>query len=65
MRLPDGLSAKKLLPLACNEGVAFMPGEAFFPHSQDGAQFLRLSFVSQPPEEIERAIKRLGTGVVG
>ncbi len=63
LRLPDDLSAEELLPLACKEGVAFMPGGLFFPHNQDGAQFLRLNFVSQPPEEIEEGIKRLGKSI--
>ncbi len=63
MRLPDGMSAEKLLPLACKEGVAFVPGGAFFPRSQDGAQFLRLNFVSPSPEEIKEGIKRLGKAI--
>jgi GntR family transcriptional regulator/MocR family aminotransferase len=63
LRLPDDLSAEKLLPLACKEGVSFVPGGVFFPHSPEGAHFLRLNFVSQPPEETEEGIKRLGKAI--
>jgi GntR family transcriptional regulator/MocR family aminotransferase len=63
MRLPDGLSAGKLLPVACKEGVAFAPGEAFFPRSQDGEQYLRLNFVMQPPDQIEEGMKRLAKSI--
>jgi GntR family transcriptional regulator/MocR family aminotransferase len=63
LRLPDELSAEKLLPLACKEGVAFMPGGLFFPCQADGDHFLRLNFVSQPPEDTEEGIKRLGKAI--
>ena len=63
MRLPDDLSAERLLPLACKEGVAFLPGGIFFPQSQDGCHFLRLNFVSQPSEDTEEGIKRLGKAI--
>ncbi len=63
IRLPEGLSSEKLLPIACKEGVAFMPGGLFFPRREDGDQFLRLSFVSQPPDEIEEGIKRLAKSI--
>lgn len=58
--LPDGLSAEELLPLACEQGVNFMPGHYFFPDGVGGEACLRLNFVVQPPEEIEEGIKRLG-----
>ena len=63
LRLPDNLSAEKLFPLACKEGVSFVPGGIFFPHREEGAHFLRLNFVSQPPEETEEGIKRLGKAI--
>ncbi len=63
LRLPDGMSAEELLPLACREGTAFVPGGVFFPHGPDGDRFLRLNFVSQPPEETEEGIKRLGRAI--
>lgn len=63
MRLPGNLSAERLLPVACKEGVAFVPGSIFFPRSQDGEHFLRLNFVMQPPETIEEGIKRLAKSI--
>jgi len=63
LRLPDELSAEKLLPVACKEGVAFMPGNVFFPCREEGDHFLRLNFVSQPPEDIDEGIKRLGKAI--
>ncbi len=61
--LPDEMSAEELLPVACKEGVAFVPGGMFFPNHGEGAHFLRLNFVSQPPEDTEEGIKRLGKAI--
>jgi len=58
--LPEGFSAEKLLPIACEQGVNFVPGNVFFPDGFGGEACLRLNFVTQPPEEIEEGIKRLG-----
>jgi GntR family transcriptional regulator/MocR family aminotransferase len=63
LRLPDGLSSTELLPLACEEGVAFAPGSRFFPDGSRGERALRLNFAAQPPEEIEEGIKRLGKAI--
>jgi GntR family transcriptional regulator / MocR family aminotransferase len=63
MRLPEDLSAIKLLPIACQEGMAFAPGNRFFPNESDGEHYLRLNFVSHPPEDIEEAIRRLGAAI--
>jgi GntR family transcriptional regulator / MocR family aminotransferase len=57
--LPNDLSAEKLLPLACEQGVNFVPGALFFPDGVGGEHCLRLNFVIQPPDEIEEGIKRL------
>jgi GntR family transcriptional regulator/MocR family aminotransferase len=58
-RLPGGLSSENLLPVACEEGVAFAPGGSFFPAGQEGEDCLRLNFATQPPEVIEAGIQRL------
>jgi DNA-binding transcriptional MocR family regulator len=60
LQLPDSLSAETLLPLACEEGVAFTPGNRFFPDASDGDRYLRLNFAMHPPTEIEEGIQRLG-----
>lgn len=63
LRLPEGLSSDDLLPLACAEGVTFAPGGSFFSDPREGAPYLRLNFVTQPPERIEEGIRRLGQAV--
>ena len=63
LRLPHKLSSEELLPLACEEGVNFAPGDMFFPEASAGKDWLRLNFVAQPPEEIEEGIKRMAKAV--
>ncbi len=60
LKLPQNLSAEKLLPVACKEGVAFAPGNLFFTDGASGDEWLRLNFASQTEEDIEEGIKRLG-----
>ncbi len=56
---PSALDAVTLLPKAVEAGVAFVPGAAFFAdHPQKNT--LRLSFVTVPPEKIDRGIELLG-----
>lgn len=57
--LPRGRSAEDLLPAAIDAGVAFEPGDAFFPLERPG-EHLRLSFSSQTPAAIAGGIARLG-----
>jgi len=61
--LPENLSSDKLLPLACEEGVAFAPGDSFFPEGSGDQDWMRLNFVAQSVEEIEEGIKRLGKAI--
>lgn len=63
LRLPDDLSSEELLPLACDEGVAFAPGDGFFPNGSYGQSCMRLNFAAQPPEVIEEGIRRLGRAI--
>ena len=63
LKLPDNLSSESLLPLACKEGVDFVPGGRFFPESSWGQNWIRLNFVVQPPDKIEEGVKRLGQAI--
>jgi GntR family transcriptional regulator/MocR family aminotransferase len=63
LKLPKNISADELLPLACEEGVAFAPGNIFFTEEGRGREWIRLNFSSQPVEDIEEGIKRLGTAI--
>jgi GntR family transcriptional regulator / MocR family aminotransferase len=63
LRLPSGLSSNKLLPLACQEGLAFAPGSHFFVNRADGEAYLRLNFAAHTPEEINLGIQRLAKAI--
>lgn len=55
---PLDLDAVALLSKAVGRGVAFVPGAAFFAE-QPRRNTLRLSFVTVPPEQIDRGVARL------
>lgn len=63
LQLPKSISANELLPVACKEGVAFSPGNSFFIDGISGEDWIRLNFASQPVEDIEEGIKRLGNAL--
>jgi 2-aminoadipate transaminase len=62
LRLPEGLNAVALLPLAVERGVAFVPGTPFYAGAGD-PRTLRLSFVTASAEEIDTAIGALADAV--
>lgn len=55
---PPEINAMELLPQAVERGVAFVPGSAFYA-DHPRLNTLRLSFVTVPPEQIERGIALL------
>jgi 2-aminoadipate transaminase len=57
-RLPKGMTAVALLPLAVELGVAFVPGGPFYADHAD-ERTLRLSFVTPSAEEIHRGVAAL------
>ncbi len=58
VELPEGVDAVALLPQAVKRGMAFVPGSAFYAdHAR--ANTLRLSFVTESPERIDRGIAAL------
>jgi 2-aminoadipate transaminase len=59
VRLPTGFDAMALLPQAVAEGVAYVPGVAFYAHAAD-PRTMRLSFVTLSPAELTDAVERLG-----
>ena len=62
LRLPRGMDAVELLPRAVDNGVAFVPGLAFFADHPD-PRCLRLSFVTASVAEIDRGIAALARAV--
>ena len=63
LKLPAGISADNLLPLALEKGVEFAPGTRFFPNPAEGEPYIRLNFATCTPEEIEEGIRRLGEAI--
>ena len=61
-RLPAGLNAIDLLPLAVEHNVAFVPGSAFYAENPD-PRSLRLSFVTPSVAEIERGVAALAQAI--
>lgn len=59
VRLPEGMDSMQLLDRAIAANVAFVPGAPFFAN-QPQANTLRLSFVTVPPDKIEKGIAILG-----
>jgi len=59
VELPDGLSARDLLARAMPRGVAFPPGDAFFPNGGH-ENTLRLAYSDSPEPRIDEGIARLG-----
>jgi 2-aminoadipate transaminase len=62
-RLEGNLKSELVLREALQEGVAFLPGSAFFPNGNGGENELRLDFAGQPEDRIEQGIKRLGVAL--
>jgi 2-aminoadipate transaminase len=60
VRMPEQMNAEKLLKVAVEEKVAFVPGPAFYPGGNDGHCCMRLNFSYSTPPIIQEGIKRLG-----
>jgi DNA-binding transcriptional MocR family regulator len=63
VRLPPGLTADELLPVAAARGVAFLPGHRFFLDDTGAPGALRLAFSMHPPEILAAAAARLGEAI--
>ncbi len=61
-KLPPGMSATALLPLAEARGATFLPGTRCFADGQ-GDDAIRLAFSYQPAERIEEGIARIGAAM--
>lgn len=64
VELPAPLDTKAMLAQALEEGVAYVPGTAFYPRKRDGRHFMRLNFSYPSIEEIDEGMRRLGAVVV-
>lgn len=63
LRLPTGVSADRLLPIACAQGVAFTPGSGCFAQPLAGESYLRLNFAAQSVADGVEGIRRLGVAL--
>jgi 2-aminoadipate transaminase len=61
-RLNRGLNARLLLQQALANGVAFVPGDAFYADPAGGSE-LRLCFSSVLPSAIDEAVKKLAASL--
>ncbi|QWU14973.1 2-aminoadipate transaminase [Paenibacillus sophorae] len=58
LTLDKSINTAELLPLAVARGVAFVPGEVFYPGEPDRST-MRLNFTHTPPQLLPLAVKRL------
>ena len=61
--LPDSLDTKAMLGRALEEGIAYVPGTAFYPRKRDGLHAMRLNFSYPSTAEIDEGMRRLGAVV--
>ena len=62
VRLPEGMDAQALLPLAVARNVAFVPGAPFYAGAAD-PRTLRLSYVTATSSEIDTGIAALADAI--
>jgi 2-aminoadipate transaminase len=60
--LPEGLDAEKLLPVAVEEGVAYVAGTSFFVDGS-GANTLRLNYSKEDADRLREGARRLGRAI--
>jgi DNA-binding transcriptional MocR family regulator len=60
LELERCLDTRSLLPAAIERGVAFMPGEPFYPDAGPARGRLRLNFSHAAPEQAARGLRILG-----
>jgi len=63
LTLPKPIDTQRMLARALDEGVAYVPGTAFYPRKKDGRTSMRLNFSYPSVSEIEEGIRRLGSVV--
>ncbi len=62
LRLPEGVLASALAPVALRHGVEFLPGTRCFADGS-GDEYIRIAFSDKPIEQIEEAVVRLGAAL--
>lgn len=62
LRLPEGVNAGALYPLAVEEGVDFAPGSLFYADGRE-SHHIRLNFSKTPEPRIDEGIRRLSRAI--
>jgi len=62
LRLPEGVTASALTPVALRHGMEFLAGTRCFADGS-GDDYIRLAFSEEPAVRIEQAMRRLGAAV--
>jgi 2-aminoadipate transaminase len=62
LELPEEIDARRLLRISLDRGVAFVPGDSFFPTTQR-MNTMRLNFSNMPEHRIIEGIRRLATAI--
>ncbi|MDL2234207.1 PLP-dependent aminotransferase family protein [Ruminococcaceae bacterium OttesenSCG-928-L11] len=55
LTLPGGLNARELLPASMEKGVAFVPGESFFPNEKV-TNTMRINYSNATDEQLEKGL---------
>lgn len=63
LRLPSGVDAASLLPVAERHGTSFLPGPTFHVNGDNGHDRVRLSFSHLPPADLTEAARRLNAAI--
>lgn len=59
IRLPEGTDPQKLLNLAAERRVLYVPGPSFFPDANSGSEYIRLAFSCATLDEIRTGVDLL------
>jgi len=62
VEFPAGVDARALLQRCMEAGVAFVPGEGFYPNGGH-VNTARLNYSNMPPERIEEGVRRMCTAL--
>jgi 2-aminoadipate transaminase len=62
LELPDEVDSRRLLRVSLSRGVAFVPGDSFFPTTQK-LNTMRLNYSCMPEDRIAEGIRRLGVAI--
>lgn len=62
LRLPEGVRAGELTPVAARHGTEYLPGPRCYADGR-GDEYIRLAFSEESPARIEEAVRRLGAAV--